>query len=64
MRFKELLLAVMVAFVTAEYDKYLGRDLAFYAGATYRLQTAKVWSWTYSKTYPLIDGADFRNRQL
>jgi predicted lipase len=60
MRLKAVVLLLLLAVLAiADYDKYLGRDLLFYAGATYRLKTAKVWQWTYSSTYPLVDGADF-----
>lgn len=58
---KAVILLLFTILTIAEYDKYLGTDLLFYAGATYRLKTSKVWNWTYSDTYPLIDGIDFTN---
>lgn len=56
MGLKAVALLALVVLALAGYDKYLGRDLLFYAGATYRLKTAKVWHWTYSSNYPLVDG--------
>lgn len=61
MGLKAVALLALVVLALAGYDKYLGRDLLFYAGATYRLKTAKVWHWTYSSNYPLVDGEDFHS---
>ena len=61
MNIKSFVWILLFTIVWASYDQILSRDLAYYARATYKFNSAKPWSCEFCRNYPMVDTDDMRD---